>query len=93
MSAGSVTGSAPTVTLNLAMQIDGSTIVPFNAQAQFAAASSMAAVFSIITGTGAVQILSYDEVRTRFWGLMGRGADVQVYICVHVYVSEESMDK
>lgn len=50
------------VTIDLGMRIAGSRMLPFDSPVQFASASSMAAVFSIIIGTGAVQILSFSPV-------------------------------
>ena len=69
--AGSVSGDDHPVTMNMGVEIIGQSLVPFNAQAQFAAASSMAAVFSIIIGTGAVQILNFTEVISWATALFG----------------------
>ena len=59
--AGSVAPGA-TLTLHLSMSITGSSIVPFSGEKQFAAASSLAGAFSIIIGSGSVQILSSSQV-------------------------------
>ena len=57
--------AGPTLTLDLGMVITGSSILPFDGAAQFAAASSLAGAFSIILGNGSVQILSSSPVSPR----------------------------
>ena len=59
--AGSVAPGA-TLTLHLSMTMTGSSIIPFTGEKQFAAASSLAGAFSIIIGSGSVQILSSTQV-------------------------------
>ncbi|KAK9808238.1 hypothetical protein WJX73_002206 [Symbiochloris irregularis] len=53
--------SGPRITNELVMGITGRSILPFDSAAQFAAASSMAAVFAIVVGTGQVTISNYNE--------------------------------
>ena len=54
--------AGPTLTLHLDMIITGPSILPFGGDQQFAAASSLAGAFSIIIGSGSVQILSSSQV-------------------------------
>ena len=83
----SPSSTEPYIILNLGMRIFGQQMLPFTPELQYTIASSLAAVFSIIVGSGSVQLLSSSPVSVCMCACACMRAHVPAFCaCVHMHV-------